>query len=229
MSNKNLAIIPARGNSRRIPRKNIRHFLGKPIVAYSIEAAFESGIFEKVMVSTDDLEIAAVAKEYGAEVPFWRSAKNSDDFASTADVIEEVFESYREKGEEFDRFCCLYPTAPFVSSKRLKEGYDLLEKFDSVIPIVSFSYPVWRSFRLTESNTIGYKWPEFEKSRSQDLEKLYHDAGQWYWMKTSVFNKSLLTKNTGSVILSDLEVQDIDTEEDWKVAEWKYEYLQSIK
>jgi N-acylneuraminate cytidylyltransferase len=225
---KNLCIIPARGGSKRIPRKNIRDFLGKPILAYSIEAALTSNLFEEVMVSTDDKEIADVAKKYNAKVPFLRSQNASDDFATTLDVVNEVMHLYQNKGKEFDNICILYPTAPFVTTERLTEGYKKLTNFDAAIPVTEFSFPVWRSFNLKQDR-LSYQWPKYEKSRSQDLETLYHDAGQWYWIKTAAIKASLVTENTAAIVLRNLEVQDIDQEEDWRLAELKYEYLQSSK
>jgi len=222
---KNLCIIPARGGSKRIPRKNIRPFLGKPIIVYSIETALESMLFDVVMVSTDDTEIAELVKDFGAEVPFMRSTKNADDFATTVDVIKEVVSEYEKIGQKFTNICCIYPTAPFVTVERLKEGYKLIDRFDSVVPVTEFSFPVWRAFRLDKESNLKYQWPEFEKSRSQDLEKLYHDAGQWYWIKNSILNNSLITSKTGSIMLSNLETQDIDNETDWRIAEMKAKIL----
>ena len=226
---KNLAIIPARGGSKRIPRKNIKDFLGKPIISYSIDSAIDAALFDTVLVSTDDTEIAEIATQYGAEVPFLRSKKNSDDFATTLDVVREVVEDYRIRETSFDNICVIYPTAPFITKERIIEGYKNLDHGNASIPVTEFSYPVWRSFRLSKSKTIEYQWPEFEKRRSQDLEPLYHDAGQWYWIKLSQVNSSLIPKRTIPVILKNIEVQDIDTLEDWKLAELKYEYLQSLK
>lgn len=221
---KNLCIIPARGGSKRIPRKNIKNFLGKPIIAYSIEAALESKLFDEVMVSTDDDEIADVAKRFGTTIPFLRSKKSADDFATTLDVVKEVLVSYKKKGQEFDNICVLYPTAPFVSANRLNEGFNKLASNQASIPVVTFDYPVWRAFKL-KNETLSYQWPEYEKSRSQDLEPLYHDAGQWYWIKTNAIKDSLVPKQTASIILDTLEVQDIDVEADWKMAELKYKVL----
>lgn len=226
---KNLCIIPARGGSKRIPRKNIRNFLGKPIIAYSIESALSSNLFDTVMVSTDDKEIARVAEKYGAEVPFMRTDKNADDFATTADVILEVIDKYRSKNIEFDNICCCYATAPFVSEKRLEEGFKKLndKNVDSVFPIVEFDFPILRSLVKDKNNKVSFKWPEYEKSRSQDLEKVYHDAGQWYWMKINRFidNRELISKNAVGLLLDSLEVQDIDTENDWKLAELKFKIV----
>lgn len=225
---KNLCIIPARGGSKRIPRKNIKSFLGKPIIAYSIKAALDSMLFDEVMVSTDDQEISAIAIELGAKVPFLRCARTADDYATTIDVVNEVLEKYKDLGSFFSSICIIYPTAPFVSIERLMEGFKKLENFDAVIPVTEYSYPVWRSFRVMDEQ-LAYQWPEYEKSRSQDLQKLYHDAGQWYWIKTNCLKDSLVPDKTAAVVLSNLEVQDIDYEEDWCLAEMKYEYLQSTK
>lgn len=221
---KNLCIIPARGGSKRIPRKNIKDFLGKPIIAYSIEVALESGLFDEVMVSTDDEEITQVAKHYRARVPFLRSGKASDDFATTLDVVKEVLASYKKRGKEFENICILYPTAPFVTTKRIKEGFDKLGSYQACVPVVAFDYPVWRAFKLKDE-TLSYQWPEYETSRSQDLEPLYHDAGQWYWIKTRAIKDSLVPDKTASVLLDSLEVQDIDEEADWKLAELKFKVL----
>lgn len=225
---KNLCIIPARGGSKRIPRKNIKEFLGKPIIAYSIETAIKSGLFDEVMVSTDDQEIADVAKSYGALVPFMRSPENADDYAVTIDVVHEVLQEYAEQKISFENVCIIYPTAPFVSKERLEEGFNNLQKGLASLPVTEFSFPVWRSFKI-EDNKLKYQWPEFEKSRSQDLEKLYHDAGQWYWIKCKELKETLIPRDTIPIVLNNIEVQDIDTPEDWKLAELKYEYLQSIK
>ncbi|MRX38757.1 pseudaminic acid cytidylyltransferase [Flavobacterium sp. LC2016-23] len=227
----NLCIIPARGGSKRIPRKNIKLFLGKPIIAYSIEAAISSGLFEEVMVSTDDSEIAEVAKKYGAIVPFLRSDKTSNDFATTFDVIEEVLENYKKIDKCFTVVCCLYACAPFVTSQKLSESLEILDSnsYDSVFPVIPFGFPIQRSLKF-EGNKINFFYPEFSLSRSQDLEKSYHDAGQFYWMKIDkcLKQKKILTENTGSIIISEMEGQDIDNEVDWKLAELKYELLQNI-
>jgi N-acylneuraminate cytidylyltransferase len=225
---KNLCIIPARGGSKRIPRKNIKDFLGKPIIGYSIEAAINSGLFDKVMVSTDDEEIANVAISQGASIPFMRSKENSNDFATTLDVVKEVLATYKKLGEAFENVCVIYPTAPFIEIEKLKEGYDKLKTANAAISVTEFSYPIWRSFKL-KLGEVTYQWPEYEKSRSQDLQNLFHDAGQWYWIITNCIKDSLVAQKTAAVILSNLEVQDIDTLEDWRIAEMKYEYLQSIK
>lgn len=219
-----LCIIPARGGSKRIPRKNIKEFLGKPVIAYSIDAALKSKLFDEVMVSTDDVEIAEVAKKYGAKVPFMRSKENANDFASTFQVIEEVLLTYTEQGLEYIEACCLYPCAPFVSAERLIEGQLKLKNFETVFPVVKYGFPIQRALRMNESETLEYFQPEFELSRSQDLESSFHDAGQFYWfnVESLLKSKTLISKNCGAIILSELEVQDIDNEVDWKLAELKY-------
>lgn len=226
---KKVAIITARGGSKRIPQKNIKEFLGIPVIAYSIKAALNSKLFDEVMVSTDSLEIARIAKESGAVVPFMRSEKTSDDFATTADVLIEVIDNYKKIGKDFDLLCCIYPTAPFVTQKKLKDSLSLMleKKADSVMPIIKFSYPIQRALRNTENSHIEYFWPENGNKRSQDLEKSYHDAGQFYWIKTDVLlsYKSLVAKNTIGFEISELEAQDIDEESDWKLAEIKYQLL----
>lgn len=228
-----ICIIPARGGSKRIPRKNIRDFLGKPIIAYSIETALHSGLFDKVMVSTDDEEIAEVSKKYGAEVPFFRSASTSDDFATTADVLTEVLNQYENLGISFEYACCCYATAPFTTAQRLAEGLNklIVDNADSVFPISAFSYPIFRSLKKSEDGRIGMIWPENLNKRSQDFLEAFHDAGQWYWFVVDRFLKSkqIFTNNSIGMEISPLEVQDIDSEHDWHLAELKYGYLQSLK
>ena len=233
MQPRNIFIIPARGGSKRIPRKNIKNFLGKPIIAYSIEKALNSGLFEEVMVSTDDNEIANIAISLGASVPFFRSSENSNDYATTVDVILEVINKYSENGIIYDNICCCYPTAPFISTGRLIEGFELLnlDVVDSVFPITSFDYTIWRSFKENDQGYLSFNWSEFEDTRSQDLPTAFHDAGQWYWIKRNSLLKyqKIITPYSKGLLLSSLEVQDIDNLHDWKIAELKYEYLQSIK
>ena len=225
---KQLAVITARGGSKRIPRKNIKDFCGKPIMAYSIEAALESGSFDTVMVSTDDGEIAEIAEKYGATVPFFRSEKTSNDFAVTAQVLAEVLEEYASRGQRFDRVCCIYPTAPFITAKRLRTAMDLLEEkqADSVLPVVRFSFPPQRGVVL-EDGFLKFKWPEHRNTRSQDLEPFYHDVGQFYCVNVESFlrQRVLVMEKTVPLVLSEMEIQDIDTEEDWKLAELKYRML----
>ena len=224
----NIAVIPARGGSKRIPRKNIRDFLGKPIIAYSIKAALESGVFSDVMVSTDDEEIAEISIKYGASVPFYRSTEMSSDMAMTAPVLVEVLHEYKNRGNIFKSICCIYPCAPFVTSTRLKEGMYLLSSSgeDGVVPVVKFSYPPQRCLVIRDS-MLNMLWPENYDKRSQDLEPIYHDVGQFYCLKVNSLleQQSLFCKRSLPIILSENEVQDIDTEEDWKEAEIKFQIL----
>lgn len=229
----NLAIIPARGGSKRIPRKNIKLFLGKPIIAYSIEAAVNSGLFNEVMVSTDDAEIAEIAIKYGAKVPFMRSEKMSNDFATTFDVVEEVINSYKEKEIKFENVCCIYPCAPFVIEQKLEEAYNLFvkEHFDAVFPVMQFGFPIQRALQMDNFGKIAFFSPENAHTRSQDLLPSFHDAGQFYWMNVAscMEQQKIITNNTGSIVITELEGQDIDNEVDWKLAELKYELIQSTK
>jgi N-acylneuraminate cytidylyltransferase len=226
---KTVAIITARGGSKRIPGKNIKSFRGKPIITYSIETALKSGIFDYVMVSTDDEKIAEVSRRAGAEVPFMRSQKNADDFSGTADVILEVLEELTRTGKKIETACCIYPTAPFISVDTLKESFQLMKekKFDSVFPVCGFSYPIQRGLEMSADNKVKMIWPENEMKRSQDLTKSYHDAGQFYWLNVNSFmtGKKIFTQNSGAIILDELQVQDIDTETDWKIAELKHSLL----
>ena len=224
---RNLCIIPARGGSKRVPRKNIKDFLGKPIIAYSIEAAINSGCFDVVMVSTDDKEIAEIAKRCGAEVPFMRSDRTANDYATTADVIIEVLDKYEGLNTEFDSVTCIYATAPFVTAERIKEGYKMLDNnIDSVFTCVQFSYPIQRGLRIVDGK-ISMVNPENINKRSQDLEPIYHDDGQFYISNIDAFRrtKSFWGENTAGLILSELEVQDLDTLTDWAIAEMKYKIL----
>jgi N-acylneuraminate cytidylyltransferase len=228
MCGKSLAVITARGGSKRIPRKNIKEFLGFPIIKYSIEAALGTSCFDEVMVSTDDKEIAEVSISFGAKAPFFRSEATSNDYAMTADVIQEVIIEYKKRGMCFDYCCCIYPTAPFVTPQRLLEGYDLLRErnADSVIPVARFSYPIQRAFKI-ENGRLAMMWPENISARSQDLEPTFHDCGQFYWLEVKSFlrQKSLYAENTIPLEIPEHEAQDIDTEEDWKIAEMKYRFL----
>lgn len=220
-----IAIITARGGSKRVPRKNVKEFCGKPILLYSIEAAIESNCFDEVMVSTDDEEIAGIAKEAGASVPFMRSEKTAGDFATSADVIEEVLTEYKKRGKVFDYACILYPTAPFVTGGKLSGAMKMLEEkdADSVLPIVQFSFPPQRAF-VCRNEHISFAEERYAKTRSQDLEPMYHDSGQFCCFKTGLFleKHTLITDNTLGIVYPESEVQDIDTYEDWKLAELKY-------
>ncbi len=225
---KTLAIITARGGSKRIPRKNIKEFCGKPIMAYSVEAALDAGIFDEVMVSTDDAEIAEIGKQYGAAVPFMRSDENANDFATTADVLCEVLEQYKKQGKEFTHICCIYPTAPFITAEKVKEAMELMltEDADSVMPVVAFSFPPQRCV-VVRDGKLETKWSEFTNCRSQDLEPLYHDCGQFYCMNVERFlqKKTVIMDKTLPVFMEEMQVQDIDNEQDWKIAELKYKLL----
>lgn len=225
---KKIAIITARGGSKRIPHKNSKDFCGKPILAYSIEAAQNAGLFDEVMVSTDDHQIAHIARQYGAKVPFYRSERNADDFATTNDVLLEVLATYAERGETFDIACCLYPTAPFVTAKRLQEAVETLVQSDAdtLIPVVPFSYPIQRAMVLRDQRLV-FEQPQFLDSRSQDLEPHFHDAGQFYVFRTKAFlqQQKLMVGQILPMVLSPLEVQDIDNETDWALAELKYRLL----
>lgn len=223
-----LAIITARGGSKRIPSKNIKPFLGKPILAYSIEAAISSGLFDEVMVSTDSEEIADIAKKYGASVPFYRSAKTSDDYATTADVLHEVLDEYEKRGQLFDTGCCIYPTAPFVTAQKLTTAVEMLESSDSdtVFPVVPFSFPPQRGMVIRDGKLVFDK-PEYMNSRSQDLTPLYHDVGQFYVFRTQAFRQhnNLMEGNIIPFVMPEMEVQDIDNMSDWKIAEIKYQAM----
>ena len=223
-----VAIITARGGSKRIPRKNIRPFLGRPIIAYSIEAALQSGLFDEVMVSTDDDEIAEIARTEGAAVPFRRSADMADDYATTADVLREVLAQYGATERSFDVACCLYPTAPFVTAERLRAAFARLTESGAhtVIPVTRFAFPIWRAFHMNEGR-LSYIWPEHAPKRSQDLPVAWHDAGQFYFFRTEEFLASgqLVGANTIGLESDEFEVQDIDDEQDWQLAELKYRLM----
>ena len=221
-----IAIITARGGSKRIPRKNIKEFMGKPMLAYAIEAALNSQIFDTVMVSTEDNEIAEVAKQYGAEVPFMRSEKTASDFASTADVLQEVLVEYKKLGKTFDEYCCIYPCVPFLTGNILNDAYKKFKKSDadSLMPVVKFSFPIQRAVHINSNGFLEYREPENAPKRSQDLEPMYHDVGMFYFYKTARMysNKVIMYEMNESVI------QDIDTIDDWRMAELKYKVLHNV-
>lgn len=223
---RNICIIPARGGSKRIPRKNVKEFLGKPIIAYSIEAALKSELFDEVMVSTDDQEIAAIAKQYGASVPFMRSEATANDYAGSDEVLREVLREYKKMGREFDVICCLYATAPFVTVENLKKAYEQLgDTYDSAFSMVRYSYPPQRALVVRDGCT-GMREPQYYDARSQDLEPIYHDAGQFYFMQIKdIETLDFWTDHTYGLELSELMVQDLDTETDWQLAEMKFALL----
>lgn len=222
---KAVAVITARGGSKRIPHKNVKEFCGKPMIEYSISAALKSGVFDEVMVSTDDSTIAGIAEKAGAKVPFMRSKRNAGDMAATHEVILEVLESYKKMGNQFEYICCIYPTAPFLTEEKLKESMRYIEEFhaDEVIPVVAYSFPPQRCF-VIRNGRVQFQWPENRLKRSQDLETYYHDCGQFYFLRTDAFirEKSMLLENTVPMILDEMEVQDIDNQKDWEIAEMKF-------
>ena len=223
MEKNRIAIITARGGSKRIPKKNIRDFCGKPIIAYSIEAAIESDLFDEIMVSTDSEEIADIARKYGASVPFMRNEFTSGDFATTDDVLKEVLLEYQKRGIIFSQMACIYPTAPFVTAQKIKDSLKIMDemKADAVYFVVKFSFPPQRAF-VINNGILEYKYPEYEFTRSQDLEAIYHDCGQFYWMKPEHYLDGIPEKVRIPYIVSEMEVQDIDNETDWELAELKY-------
>ncbi len=229
-ADKRIAIITARGGSKRIPGKNIRPFCGQPILAYSVRAAIASELFGEVMVSTDSAEIAAAAQAAGAQVPFLRSGETAGDYATTAQVLLEVLAEYEKRGRCFETVCCLYPTAPFVTADKLRQAVTLLEErdVDSVVPVVRYSFPPQRAFVVRDGLTV-MRWPEHAASRSQDLEPYFHDCGQFYCMKAERFlqKKQIFTDRMLSVEMPETEVQDIDNESDWKLAELKYKMMEN--
>lgn len=222
-----VAIIPARGGSKRIPLKNIKSFFGKPIIAYSIELAIKSGLFSRVIVSTDSHEIADVAKNYGAHVPFIRPSVLADDFTGTADVTSHAIRWLLDNGISLSEVCCIYATAPLLQEKYLKQGLDALQYKNTKMSFSAceFSYPVFRGFKLSETNHPELLYPEHINSRSQDLIKIYHDAGQFYWGTVDAFlkNSSIFSPISVPIILPHYLVQDIDTSEDWYRAELLYQ------
>lgn len=225
-----VAIIPARGGSKRIPRKNIRDFAGQPIIAYSIRAALESEVFDKVVVSTDDEEIAAVARATGAEVPFLRPATLADDYTGTNAVVKHALSWFTGHGETFDQACCIYATAPFVQARYLREGLAKLESSGKsyAFSVTSFPFPVQRGIRINSEGAIEAMYPEHVATRSQDLEEAYHDAGQFYWGRAESFLQDVAIFSPASVpvILPRYLVQDIDTLEDWHRAELMFKALE---
>ena len=224
-----IAIITARGGSKRIPRKNIREFCGKPIMNYSLEAALEAGIFDEVMVSTEDDEIADIARAAGAQVPFMRSAETSSDTATTEEVISEVLMRYEELGRSFEYGCCIYPTAPFVTAHKLRDAYDILVESgaQSIVPMQEFTYPPQRGLFIDGEGYVKMLHPEYAATRSQDLEKHYHECGQFYIFRNAdyMIQRDTTMEKSIPYIIDPVESQDIDTESDWELAELKYRFL----
>lgn len=222
----NIAIIPARGGSKRIPRKNIRDFLGKPIIFYSIEAAIKSNLFDEIIVSTDDAEIAEIAIKYGAKVPFLRSKENSNDFATTASVLLEVLNWYKNEGILFESAICIYPCSPFVSAELFEKANAVLksQKADCVFPVIKYGHPIQRALKLDENGKMTVFFDEFSNARTQDLQNSFHDAGMFYFFDVNKFikNQNLRTNNSFAMEIDENMTQDIDSETDWRLAELKY-------
>ena len=232
MPHDTVAIVPARGGSKRIPRKNIRPFLGQPILGRVLEQLRASACFDEVMVSTDDPEIAEVARSNGAAVPFMRSAENSSDNATTAAVLLEVMAAYARAGRHYGQICCVYPTAVFVTPGLLREGLQLLRSgsADCVVPVLRFSFPIQRAFRI-EVGRLQMFHPEHMNTHSRDLPQAFHDAGQFYWLRSASFleQNSVYMRESVPLLLDEMQAHDIDTEDDWRIAELKYGYLQQRK
>ncbi|WP_461257014.1 pseudaminic acid cytidylyltransferase [Treponema sp. R80B11-R83G3] len=226
--NKSIAIITARGGSKRIPRKNIKEFFGQPMIKYAIDAALESKIFDTVMVSTDDEEIAQISKKNGADIPFMRSERTANDFATTMDVLLEVIYQYKKMNIEYNSLCCIYPCVPFLKGDTLISAYNSFTESntDALMPVVRFSYPIQRALRINKDDLLEYVQPEYIKARSQDLEPTYHDVGMFYFYK--VDSLSIQNKKIKYFEMKESEIQDIDTEEDWNYAEMKYSIKESL-
>lgn len=221
-----IAIITARGGSKRIPKKNIKEFMGKPMLAYAIDAALQSGIFDEVMVSTDDNEIAEIARKYGAQVPFMRSAKTASDTATTFDALDEVIREYRKIGKEFDTLCCIYPCVPFLQAQTLQKAHEKISGYDAVIPVCKYPVPIEWAMKI-ENGLLLPNDREAQNIRSQDLTPKYFDVGMFYFCKVRALyeHNSLYPDNLTAYIIDEKECQDIDTLEDWQMAEIKYRML----
>jgi N-acylneuraminate cytidylyltransferase len=228
---KRVAIIPARGGSKRIPRKNIKPFFGRPMISYSIRAAHKSGLFDSVIVSTDDEEIAAVAREHGADVPFMRPADLANDHAGTGAVVIHALQWFAENGIDYDAACCIYATAPLLDPQRLTEGWEKLQSRRFAFSVTSYAFPIQRALRQTPDGSVDMFWPENLTKRSQDLEPAYHDAAQFYWGWTDAWlnGEIAFSPISAPVILPRIQVVDIDTPEDWEVAEVTYRVLRESK
>jgi len=224
-----LAIIPARGGSKRIPRKNIKPFSGKPMLAWSVDAALQSGCFDEVIVSTDDAEIADVARQWGARVPFMRPAALADDYTGTIPVVRHAIEWFQQAGCQPSQVCCIYATAPFIQIDDLRRGLDLLQASAGsyAFSVTSYPFPIQRALRLTTDGRVEMFNPEHFNMRSQDMEEAYHDAGQFYWGESSAWlaGKPVFSLTAAPVMLPRHRVQDIDTQEDWERAEWLFKTM----
>lgn len=221
-----VAVIPARGGSKRIPRKNIKEFCGKPMIAWSIETALESGCFDRVVVSTDDAEIAEIARQRGADVPFTRPEHLSDDYAGTLPVMAHAVEWLQQEDVELEPVCCIYATAPFLQSSDLQSGLERMRQFgcDYAFSVTEFHFPIQRAIRLNKDGRVAMFSPGHFHTRSQDLEPAYHDAGQFYWGRPVAWleQRPIFTRDACPVVLPACRVQDIDTEDDWRRAEWMF-------
>lgn len=222
----NIAIIPARFGSKRIPHKNIRDFMGKPMLAYAIECAKKANVFDIIMVSTESEEVAKIAKEYGAIVPFYRSEQNASDFATTYDVIEEVLLTYKKQNIVFDKMCCIYPCVPFLTPEIISDSYKYLIQYASVMPVCKYSVPIEWAMKIEQNILVPFD-EKAQLIRSQDLEPKYYDAGMFYWcnIKELFANKTIAPASCYAYILPESQVQDIDTLDDWAIAEMKYKLL----
>ena len=226
----NIAIITARGGSKRIPRKNIKNFMGQPMICYAIEAALNSGIFEEVMVSTEDIEIAEISQKNGAKVPFMRSSATASDFATTYEVLDEVLSEYKKLGKEFDTLCCIYPCVPFLRSETLKKAYETIGSNDGVLPVCKYPVPIEWAMELNKNQILIPNNRDAQKIRSQDIVPKYYDVGMFYFCRTQKMyeTQSLVTEKTVGYLMSEAECQDIDNESDWKMAEMKYKIMHNL-
>jgi N-acylneuraminate cytidylyltransferase len=227
----NFCVIPARGGSKRIERKNIKPFMGKPMLAYAVEACLSANIFDEVMVSTDDAEIAEIARKYGAKVPFMRSKRTSNDFSTTNDVLLEVISEYRKIGKKFGVLCCVYPCVPFLTPETLKNAYDLFvnKNGDALMPVVRYPSAIQRAFRVNVNGFLKFREPENAMKRSQDLETMYYGIGMFYFKKVDEFIKNNgLSKKISYIEMDEMQTHDIDNDRDWEIAELKYRILYGL-
>lgn len=225
----NLCVIPARGGSKRIPKKNIKFFCGKPIIVWSIQLAMKCKFFDKIIVSTDDLEIANLAKSFGAEVPFLRPKKLSNDYTGTVPVISHAVKWQIKHHFKPNYVCCIYATAPFIKLSDLKNSLKILKNSDSdyVLPVTSYGHPIQRSFKIKKNKKLKMFNRKYSNSRSQDLEKAFHDTGQFYWGSTNAWlkNKPIISGNSSCIIVPRQRAIDIDTFEDWQIAEKMFQII----
>ncbi|MFV1467692.1 pseudaminic acid cytidylyltransferase [Idiomarina sp. HB] len=228
----NIAVIPARGGSKRIPRKNLKEFCGKPMIAWAIEAAKASGCFDDIIVSTDDDEISTIAQAYGASAPFKRPGNLSDDYTGTTPVIKHAVEWYEMHVKPVSYVCCIYATAPFLQPEDIRQGLASVKDtgVDYAFSATSYAFPIQRALRLSEGGRVSMFQPQHFNTRSQDLEEAWHDAGQFYWGEVGAWTneKTLFSERSVAVMLPRHRVQDIDTLEDWTRAEWLFKAMQEV-